>query len=88
MLIDAKTNREVLTTAQAVERSRLSKTYLTQLLRKGELEGFQLAREWLIYTDSLEHFLATPRKPGPHGPRKKSVQEQVNRASTNGSDTI
>jgi excisionase family DNA binding protein len=75
MLIDASTNRAVLTTAQAVERSGLSKTYLTQLLRKGELEGFQLAREWLIYSDSLERFLATPRKPGPHGPRKKPTHE-------------
>ena len=66
-----KDNRELVTTIQAVERSGLSKTYLTQLLRKGTLEGFQLGREWLIYTDSLDKFLATPRKPGPHGPRKK-----------------
>lgn len=76
MLIDSKTNRECMTTLQAVERSGLSRTYLTQLLRKGELEGFQLAREWLIYADSLEQFLASPRKPGPHGPREKKPKQE------------
>ena len=57
--------------------------YLTQLLRKGTLEGFQLAREWLIYTDSLEQFLATPRKSGPKGPMKKSAQKQQDETLTN-----
>ena len=76
-----KDNRALITTPQAAEQSGLSKTYLTQLLRKGTLEGFQLGREWLIYTDSLERFLATPRKPGPHGPRKKSNQKHPNSAS-------
>jgi excisionase family DNA binding protein len=71
-------NRAYLTTSQAAERSGLSKNYLTQLLRKGTLEGFQLARDWLIYTDSFEKFekfLATPRKSGPKGPRKKHKLE-------------
>jgi hypothetical protein len=44
--------------------------YLAQLLRKGTLEGFKIDREWFIYTDSLEQFLAKTRKPGPRGPRK------------------
>jgi excisionase family DNA binding protein len=64
-------DREYITTPQAAQRAGLSRVYLTQLLRKGTLEGFQLAREWFIYTDSLEKFLATPRKSGPKGPRKK-----------------
>ena len=66
-----KDNRVLITTSQAAEQSGLSTTYLTQLLRKGTLEGFQLGREWLIYQDSLERYLAMPRKPGPRGPRKK-----------------
>ena len=68
---DIEIKREYITTAEASKRSGLSKTYLTQLLRKGIVEGFQFSRDWLIYTDSFEHFLAMPRKPGPKGPRKK-----------------
>jgi hypothetical protein len=63
-------NREFIKTAQAVERSDLSQVYLAQLLREGKLEGFQLGRDWYVYTDSLEAFLRKKRKPGPKGPRK------------------
>ena len=75
MLHTIEPNREYITTPEASKRSRLSKNYLTLLLRKGTLEGFRLghAREWFIYTDSLEQFLATDRKSGPKGPRKKPV---------------
>ncbi|WP_160146263.1 helix-turn-helix domain-containing protein [Dictyobacter aurantiacus] len=65
-------NRPFLTTSQAAQRSGLSTSYMTYLLREGKLEGFQLARDWLIYTDSLEAFLAQPRKSGPKGPRAKA----------------
>jgi excisionase family DNA binding protein len=75
MLKDIDTSRDYITTAEAAKRSGLSTVYLTQLLRKGALEGVQVVREWLIYTDSLEKFLATPRKSGPKGPRKKGLQE-------------
>ena len=71
MLKKADLNREYITTSEAAKRSRLSNIYLAQLLRQGKLEGFRVAREWLIYVDSLEKFLATPRKSGPKGPRKK-----------------
>jgi excisionase family DNA binding protein len=71
---DIEIRREYVTTSEAAKRSGLSKTYLTQLLRKGTLEGFQFSRDWLIYTDSFEQFLATPRKSGPKGPRKKPDQ--------------
>ena len=71
MLKDADLNREYITTSEAAKRSGLSNIYLAQLLRQGKLEGFRVAREWLIYVDSLEKFLATPRKSGPKGPRKK-----------------
>jgi excisionase family DNA binding protein len=66
--------RTYLTTSEAAAISQLSKAYLTILLKRGVLEGFQMSRDWLIYADSLEKFLATPRKPGPKGPRKKSAQ--------------
>lgn len=78
MLKNMETSRECLTTAQAVEQSGLSKTYLASLLRKGTLEGFQLSHDWFIYIDSLEKFLATPRKSGPRGPRKKTSKDTAN----------
>ena len=68
-----KSDREYITTPQAAERSGLSKNYIATLLRRGKLEGFQLARDWFVYTDSLETFLTTNRKPGPKGPRKKAT---------------
>jgi excisionase family DNA binding protein len=68
-------NREYITTSEAAKRSNLSGIYLAQLARQGKLEGFRLGREWFIYSDSLEQFLATPRKPGPRGPRKPLSEE-------------
>jgi excisionase family DNA binding protein len=64
-------SRGRITTAEAAKRSGLSSTYLAQLARTGKIEGFQLGREWFLYIDSFEQFLATPRKSGPKGPRKK-----------------
>lgn len=87
MLKEIDTNREYITTPEAAKRSGLSKVYLAHLLKKGTLEGFQLGRDWLVYTDSLERFLATPRKSGPKGPRKKPEQEHSDTTSSeNGSD--
>ena len=67
------TSREYITTPEAAKRSELSTNYITTLLRRGRLDGFQLAQgtDWFVYTDSLEQFLKTNRKPGPKGPRKK-----------------
>jgi excisionase family DNA binding protein len=70
MLKDIKTIRDSLTTPEAAERSGLTRVYLALLLRRGTLEGFRRGRDWFVYTDSLEAFLAAPRKPGPRGPRK------------------
>ena len=77
MLKDIDTNRECIPTPEASKRSGLSKVYLANLLRQGKLDGFQLGREWFIYTDSLDRFLANPRKPGPKGPRNKTTTETL-----------
>jgi excisionase family DNA binding protein len=74
-LKDINANRECIPTDQASEESGLSKVHLTRLLRNGTLEGIQLGREWLIYTDSLEIYIASPHKSGPKGPMKKVKQE-------------
>src|SRR5947207_15843172 len=76
MLLDLETNRKCITTLQASKSSGLSKVHLARLLREGALEGIQLGRDWLIYTDSLEKYLATPHKTGPKGPIKKAPQAQ------------
>ncbi len=44
MLKDIDTSRDYITTAEAARRSGLSTVYLTQLLRKGTLEGVQVVR--------------------------------------------
>lgn len=75
MLKDIDANREYITTPEAARRSGLTRIYIARLLRERKLEGFQLAREWFIYADSLERFLATPRKSGPKGPFKKPRQD-------------
>lgn len=70
MLKDINATRDYLTTPEAAERSGLTRVYLALLLRRGTLEGFRRGRDWFVYADSLEAFLASPRKPGPRGPRK------------------
>lgn len=70
-------DRDHIPTPEAQKRTGFSRSYLASLLRKGPLEGFRMGRDWFIYTDSLEHFLAQDRKPGPKGPRKKPSPSQA-----------
>ncbi len=76
MTIHTKPERKKITTTEAAQRTGLSRNYLALLLRQGKLEGEHPARDWFIYVDSLDNFLATTRKPGPKGPRKKSIPER------------
>ena len=89
VLNNIETNRECMTTSQAAKQSGLSKVYLARLLREETVEGFQLARDWFIYTDSLEQFLATPRKSGPKGPIKKTDRaKHQSKLETNTSESL
>ena len=72
MTSNTSQDREKITTIEAEQRSGLSRNYLALLLRNGKLEGERPARDWFVYVDSLEKFLATQRKPGPKGPHKKT----------------
>jgi hypothetical protein len=59
-------------------------------LREGyatTLEGFQVGRDWVVYTDSLEKFLDTPRKPGPKGPRKKQLEPEHSATTSKKNET-
>ncbi len=78
-------NRPHMSTPEAAKVSGLSKGYLSLLLRRGELEGFRLGRDWFIYTDSLQQFLEKPRKPGPKGPHKNHTQDPLDPPSTDSS---
>jgi hypothetical protein len=74
-------SREYITTSQAAKQSGFSSIYLARLLREGKLEGFQLVREWIVYVDSLEKYLATTHKPGPKGPRTKRQADEHQKAT-------
>ena len=71
------TDREYIATPEAAKRSGLSRVYIAQLLRKGTLEGFHFGRDWFVYVDSLQQFLATPRKPGPKPRTKRSLKKST-----------
>ncbi len=64
-------DRVLLSTTEAVELSGLSREHIQRLLRQKLLEGMKLGHDWLLFEDSLEAFLAQPRKTGPKGPHKK-----------------
>jgi hypothetical protein len=73
MLKNVDMNRDCLPTPQAAKRASLSRLHIARLLRDKKLEGFQLGREWFVYIDSLESYLASPRKTGPK--KKKPTDE-------------
>ena len=66
-------DRVLLSTSEAVELSGLSREHIQRLLRQKLLEGMKLGHDWLLFEDSLEAFLAQPRKTGPKGPHKKRL---------------
>lgn len=78
MFKNIDTSRDHLTAPEAAERSSLTRTYLALFLRRGTLERFQHGRDWFVYTDSLEAFLASPRKSGLRGPRKPPSETHTN----------
>lgn len=87
MLKNIDATREYLSTPQAAKRANLSRLHIARLLRSKKLEGFQFGREWFVYIDSLESYLAKPRRTGPKGPTKKkptdeSVEEKNAQRST------
>jgi len=66
-------DRVLLSTTEAVQLSGLSREHIQRLLRQKLLEGMKLGHDWLLFEDSLEAFLAQPRKTGPKGPHAKQV---------------
>jgi excisionase family DNA binding protein len=75
MLKHIDATREYLPTPQAAKRANVTRLHIARLLRDKKLEGFQFGREWFVYVDSLEHYLASPRKTGPK--KKQPITEQM-----------
>ena len=67
-------NRVLLPTSAARKITGFSGQHIQRLLKNGSIEGIKVGHDWLIYEDSLFAYVAQPRKPGPKGPRKKSMQ--------------
>ena len=66
--------RRELTTEEASTISGLSRNQITKLLREGKVEGRNFGqRYWVVYSDSLEAYLASPRRTGPKGSRKENA---------------
>jgi excisionase family DNA binding protein len=88
MIADKSETRQELSTVEASKLSGLSKNQITHLLRNGKLEGRRFGqRLWIVYADSLEHYLATPHKSGPKGPRKNPKQEPTDVTATDTHDS-
>jgi len=55
---------------QAAEMSGLSMSHLSLLIRKGELWGMKIGRNWVTTEKTVQEYLALGLKPGPK-PRKR-----------------
>jgi excisionase family DNA binding protein len=68
----APDGRTLLSTIEAHERSGLSQDHIGLLVRRGAIEATKVGNYWLIYEDSLQRYLESPRKPGPK-PNKRGA---------------
>src|SRR5437870_535968 len=58
-------DRVLLSTSEAMQASGLSREHIQRLARQGRIEGIKPGHDWLVFEDSLQAFLAQPRKTGP-----------------------
>ena len=61
---------DLLPLSQAAEISGLSMSHLSLLIRKGELWGMKIGRNWVTTEEAIQDYLAKGLKPGPK-PRKR-----------------
>ena len=55
---------EYITTREASERYEISQEYLAYLARTEAIAARKMARDWLVLTGSLEHYMANQPRPG------------------------
>ena len=56
---------ELISLSEAAELSGLSPDHLRRLVRKGELWGKKLGRNWVTTVHAVNEYIARNRKPGP-----------------------
>lgn len=64
MLISPE-GRTLLSTTEAHQLSGLSRDHIGLLIRRGQIEAMKVGNYWFIFEDSMNRYLASPRKPGP-----------------------
>ncbi len=62
-----------LTTKQASAVSGISQAHIRRLLESGTVRGVKAGHDWLVRTDSMEHYMANRPKRG----RKRNDQSSV-----------
>jgi excisionase family DNA binding protein len=80
-------DRTLISTLEASTTSGLSREYIQRLVRQGRVEGIKLGHDWLVYEESLQLFLAHPRKPGPKGPHKYSLSDKSDTSLADSNNT-
>lgn len=58
-------DRVLLSTAEAVKISGLSRIQIQRLLKTKQIDGMKPGHDWFVFEDSLAVYMAQPRKPGP-----------------------
>jgi excisionase family DNA binding protein len=56
---------ELISLSEAAELSGLSHSHLRLLVRKGEIWGKKMGRDWFTNAQAVEEYLARDRRPGP-----------------------
>jgi hypothetical protein len=70
-------NRVIITITEASQKYDLSIGYLSLLARQHKVEAFKMGLMWVLYEDSLTHFLDQPRKPGPKNKAAKLANKDT-----------
>lgn len=61
---------KLISTTEASRISGLTHSFICRLLRRGDIEGLKIGRNWLTTEEAIRKYLRQERRPGPK-PRKK-----------------
>ena len=43
----------------------LTPSFIRRLLRRGQIEGVKIGRDWFTTEEAIREYMASPRRPGP-----------------------
>ena len=75
-MLSTPDGRNLLSTTEAHERSGLSRDHIALMIRRGHIAAMKVGYYWFVFEESLNHYLASPRKPGPK-PHRSSSEESM-----------